>query len=86
MDLAEGFFRSLADHGSDPVKAAWFLEMSRSLTDAYHPPAHAAIRELLTDKDLIRSAASVVQSSLVAGERSPTYWRDTFEEVGVDGS
>ena len=83
VDLAEGFFRSLADHGSDPVKAAWFLEMSRSLTDVYTPPDHAAIRELLTAENLIRSAAAVVKSSLVAGERSPTYWRDTFEAVGL---
>ena len=82
-DLAEDFFRSLADHGSDPVKAAWFLEMSRSRTDVYQPPEHPAIRELLGDENLIRSAASVVQSSLVASERSPTYWRDTFAAVGV---
>lgn len=82
-DLAVDFFRSLADHCSDPIKAAWFLEMSRSQTDVYYPPEHPAIRELLGDKNLIRSAASVVQSSLVAAERSPTYWRNTLAAVGV---
>ena len=82
-DLAEDFFHSLASHGSDPVKAAWFLEMSRSCTDVYHPPEHAAIRKLLGDATLIRSAASVVQSSLVASELSPTYWKDTFAAVGA---
>ena len=82
-DLAEDFFRSLADHGSNPVRAAWFLEMSRSRTDVYHPPEHEPIRRLLADEDMIRSAASVVQLSMVANERSPTYWRDTLAAVGA---
>lgn len=81
-DLAEDFFRSLADHGSDPVKAAWFLEMSRSRTDVYHPPEHESIRRLLADESLIASATSVVRSSLAASEPSPTYWQDTFAAVG----
>jgi hypothetical protein len=82
-DLAKDFFRSLADYGSDAVRAAWFLEMSRSQDDVYHPPEHKTIRQLLADESLIRSAAALVRSSLVAGEHSPTYWRDTFAAVGA---
>lgn len=85
-DLAENFFRSLADHGSDPVKAAWFLEMARSQTDVFHPPHHAPVSALLADPRLIRSAAAVVKSSMVASEAFPTYWRDTLAAIGVTES
>jgi hypothetical protein len=82
-DLAENFFRSLADHGFDPVKAAWFLEMVRSQTDIFHPPHHAPISALLADECSIRSAVAVVKASLVASEASPTYWRDTLSALGA---
>jgi hypothetical protein len=83
-DLADGFFRQLAEHGSDPMKAAWFLEMSRARNDVRHPPKRESISLLLSDENLIRSAVSIVKSSLTATERSPTYWRDTIWEVAFE--
>lgn len=81
LDLAEDFFRSLAGFGSDPTKAAWFLEMARSQIDVFTPPDTEAIRQLLENTALLQSAAAIVKAELVANENSPTYWSDTLALV-----
>lgn len=82
-DLAKDFFHSLAHHGSDPARAAWFLERSRAWSDVHHPPEHETNRRSLADAKPIRSAASILRATLVASERSPTCWRDTLAAVGA---
>jgi hypothetical protein len=82
-DLAVEFVQSLAYHAGNDVKAAWFLEYSRSRFDVYTPPDDAQIRELLMDRELLESAAEVVRKQRVVSDPSPTYWRDTFFELGM---
>lgn len=83
QDLAELFAWSLAHHGGDAVKAAWFIEYTRARTDVYQPPEHPPIQELLQDRDLLLAAADVVRKEMVNVERSPTYWNDTFSTLGL---
>ena len=77
-DLAVEFTKSLAEHGGDGVKAAWFLEYSRSRFAAHTPPDDEQILRLLTDRKLLESAADVVRDKQVGRGHSPTYWRDTY--------
>jgi hypothetical protein len=51
--------------------------------DVYHPPRHPAIQDLLANRDLLEAAAGVVRKEMIDSERSPTYWRDTFTELGL---
>lgn len=83
IDLAEKFVNSLAHHGRNATKAAWFLEYARSVDDVYAPPNLASMRALLSDKTLLQGAAQVVRANLVPGERSPTYWADTFVALAI---
>jgi len=82
-DLAESFFASLADFGDDPIKAAWFLECARSRGDVRFPPRHPSIQNLLANDHLLHGAAKLVLAKLVPDEKSPTYWTDTFEVLGL---
>lgn len=83
-DIAHDFVRSLAEHGGDPVGAAWFLEYARARFDAgYRPPNAPAIQGLLKDAGRLRSAAEVVLQMLFDVEPSPTYWNDTFTMLGL---
>lgn len=81
-DLAESFYRSLTENRSDMVKAAWYLELVRAQSDGFHHPKHTAIRAMLADREAIERAAVLV-GPLVAEERSPTYWNDTFRALAI---
>ena len=81
-DLAEEFVRGLAFNTDDPVKAAWFLEYSRSQHAVYHPPVYEPITNLINDDELLLKAMLLVEQQIVPNEPSPTYWRDTFKIIG----
>lgn len=81
-DLAVGFYRSMAEFGSDVTKASWFLELSRCRFDVYKPPNVPEIQSLLADRGYLESAAAVVLAHL-DDEPSPTYWQDTFEALAL---
>jgi hypothetical protein len=83
QEIVDNFFRALAAHGTEAIKAAWFLELARSRADVDHPPDRMATNELLSDHGQLRAASSVVRPSLVATEKSPTYWRDTLQALCV---
>jgi hypothetical protein len=82
-DLAEEFVQSLAHHDGNPTRAAWFLEYARSVDAVYAPPDHPPIRKLLSDKSLLEDAAALVRKCLLAQERSPSYWKDTFAALAL---
>jgi hypothetical protein len=81
-DLAEEFVRDLAFNTDNPLKAAWFLQYSRSQNDVYHPPLYEPITRLINDEELLLKAAVVIEQQVVPNEQSPTYWQDTFKTLG----
>jgi hypothetical protein len=81
-DLAAEFVQNLAANIENPLKAAWFLEYSRSQGDVYFPPLYEPITRLINDEDLLLKAAVVVEQQVAPHEPSPTYWRDTFKTLG----
>ncbi len=82
QDLAYEFAKSLAHHADDPMKAAWFLEIAAGQHE-HHMCKDFAIRDLLRNRELLKSAADVVLKHLFENEPSPTYWNDTFEILGL---
>lgn len=80
-DLAVHFYQSLANHISDPTKAAWLLELSRTRFEIYTPPAHDEIQQILADKTLLNNAYQTASS--VMSKRNNTYWRDMLGEVDL---
>jgi hypothetical protein len=80
-DLATEFVNSLALHGGDPAKAAWFLAYANSRNDVYTPPDYEPIPALLSDRHLLEQAAGIVRARVVNHEPSPTYWNDTFASL-----
>lgn len=83
-DLAEEFIRDLALAISNPVKSAWFLELSCSqYRPAYYLPDYGTILDLINDAELLLKAAVLVEEQVIPDEPSPTYWNDTFEMLGL---
>jgi len=81
-DLAESFYRSIAYHQGDPIRAAWFLELARLQVEGFKSPKDPVIQGLLTDPDLLTAAGAVVIDKLLPHEPSPTYWKDAFATLG----
>jgi hypothetical protein len=81
-DLALEFVRNLADHSNDFVRAAWFLEYSRCRFDVYTAPAFGPVQELIADPERLWKAVQVVTESPRFTD-APTYWRDTFQRLGI---
>lgn len=82
-DLATDFITSLSAHQDNAIKAAWFIECSRSRFDVYSPPDHGTIIALLSDKEQLRQAYSVVLNSAIGSSQSPTYWEDAIHQLGL---
>jgi hypothetical protein len=82
-DIALEFFQSLAAHGDNPTKAAWFLELARACEDVYTPPDDPEIRRLLANRDALSRAAAKVRNERLGFEMSPTYWNDTFNALSI---
>ncbi len=84
-DLALAFFTDLAIAESDAVKSAWFLECARAhlSNDAYCPPEHVQIQQLLDDQELVSKHSAIVRRSLPTYDSDATYWRDTFTILGT---
>ncbi|MEO8608178.1 MAG: hypothetical protein ABI690_09870 [Chloroflexota bacterium] len=88
-DIAEDFVQSLSDNTSNPIKAAWYLTCASYSRDLYRQ--HRTRRELnsnrilqlIQDKERLKKAAELVREKLVPGEKSPTFWRDVFNNLGV---
>ena len=82
-EIAITFTKSLAYHNGDVTKASWFLEYSRSRFDVYTPPNDILVNGLLSDEKLLNEAYAVVWSEVMKSNQSPTYWKDTLNELGI---
>ena len=87
LDLAIELYQRVARSGASPTEAAWFLEFARQYytDDVRKPPGHEVIMKLIEDKEIAERSAEIVASSLSGFADSPSYWRDTFEGVGIEG-
>ena len=81
VDLAEELLQSLAEHGGDSTKAAWFLELARGLAadGVYCLPRHAHFVDLVRDPQLLMAAAATVRDKIIGANEPSTYWRDLFQ-------
>jgi hypothetical protein len=82
-DLADRFITSLAQPTVEPTKSAWFLELVRSQNDVYASPNRPVFQNLFTNEDGLLQKQLVVEKYIVNKTASPTYWRDTFREIGL---
>ena len=82
-ELAVQFVRSLAICEGNIVKASWFIEYSRARFDVYTPPDNSEIMNLLTNEKLLNEAYATVWPVAVDEKASPTYWKETFNKLGI---
>jgi hypothetical protein len=80
-DIALRVVESLAAALDQSLAAAWFLELARSGTDVYYLPNDPALKAMLSDRNLLKSAAATVRDHCIKDEQSPTYWGDTFSKL-----
>ncbi len=81
--IAVSFYKSIALFDDNQIKASWFLELSRSRFGVYTPPECEEISTLLTDKKLLNKAYDVVYPLALDESVSPTYWKDTFNQLSL---
>jgi hypothetical protein len=86
-DLAIQFHERISRDNADPIEAAWFLEFARQhfTSDVRTPPTHPTIRALIENKQIAERSAKLVTSELSSFADFPSYWRDTFNALGIDG-
>lgn len=82
-DIAVEFIKLLAYQNDDVIKSSWFLELSRARFDVYRPSENPVIYELLVNENLLDNAYATVWSEAMDQKISPTYWRDTFNQLGI---
>jgi len=82
-DIALDFFRSLTDNLAQPVAACWFLALVRARSDLKPPPTIPEFAEPMNDKSLLVQAGATILKHGILIEKSPTYWNDTFNLVGL---
>ncbi|NQT93133.1 MAG: hypothetical protein HQ559_10265 [Lentisphaerae bacterium] len=85
-DLAIEVYRRVSATTADPVEAAWFLEFARQrcVHDVRKPPKCSEVTELLEDKETVERSAQTVSAHLPSYPKSPSYWRATFNALGVE--
>lgn len=74
------FVKSLTN---DKVGALWFLELSRARCDVYHPPNQGEIANMLSNSTLLNVAYEIVLGEIMDDIKSPTYWTNTLNEIGL---
>lgn len=89
VDISQAFVRELAYNDTDPVKAAWFLELVRFRREEFQilgdsKPKHPTIERLTDDEKRLNIAAQLVKRWLIGDGPAPTYWRDTFKLLNLD--
>lgn len=82
-DLVVSFIASKADHRDDPVKAAWMLELARWFSEQPKQRGDKAVRQLLTNKDALKSCAEVFRADATARTVAPEYWSELRRTLGV---
>ena len=83
-EIADRFVLDLVNFGTDPIKAAWLLELLRARQEGvYRPPAIPGLELTAADHGLLSAAYELAQTSSEIRQSSPTYWADTMGRVGM---
>ncbi len=85
-DIAIELYKRVAREGAAPIEAAWYLEFARQhYTDEVRtPPKQGEIIKIIEDKDIAERSAQIVAAELDGFADFPSYWRDTFNGLGIE--
>ena len=82
-NLAFLFFEQLTQFNNDPIKASWFLELSRARFGICSPPNETKITSILENEQLLNDAYDLIWPNVLDEIDSPTYWKDTFNQLNI---
>ena len=88
-DLAKKMIRSLAQQDQDQTQSAWFLEYAHEVRAGYivsQACGDSEIQRLVTDEQLLQSHYDRIASTVVAREKSPTYWPDVCKALSLNSA
>lgn len=83
-DLAEKMIETLAQNDSNDTRSAWLLEYAREVrvgTGSFEARGNPKIERLITNTQLLQTHYDRIANTVVAQEKSPTYWLDVCKAL-----